>query len=439
MSQTDTRHRHFTRRHFALNMKSEADLIEYVRRFCLGDPDFAKAWIDEPDADRNNWSVTQLREEPRGTFATYDDALLFEQALNSSIKSYILAAFSRDLPKEVTVLSSSFKERKKGRAYIGHTEVALLINSKHVRCIYSDISFDLEGHRLDFAAACENRAINLLLERADTLRDGDSLRKRWNTDMIRLKSVTEGDKVPHTKQDAPPSTIPWNGAFSWFDFLRQDFALTGGLEEHLSKASRLAYGWVTCACGHLCRALPRDDDSMPLDSELQKYGSDFSSVISLLEEAYPTGDAKRLNYLRDRALGTLHEIEARTTLLLARLREEIGPEGPDKDGILRLTEDQFIARYEPEADDHGNVFVPREIKDPEDEKLINAAIDAKCCWTAVEGDNGTPYIEWGNRLVNRLYHIITKRPLENENWIVEIEPDKDFEKLFAEEEHEPEA
>lgn len=112
--------------------------------------------------------------------------------------------------------------------------------------------------------------------------------------------------------------------------------------------------------------------------------------------------------------------------IYAYLDAELGPEFPEN-GMLTLTEDQFCTRYEPEADEEGCVYVQRYWG--EDAKLLEEAVRDNRCWTMVEDDNGDLCIIEGNRFVNRIYHVITEKPLENPEWQVQVplaeEPDFD--------------
>ena len=113
--------------------------------------------------------------------------------------------------------------------------------------------------------------------------------------------------------------------------------------------------------------------------------------------------------------------------LLDHMTEVMGPEFPDDHGFLQLTEEQFDARYKPESHDDGSFYVQREWRGTlNDRPLLEAAVHAKCCWTAVDGDDGQFVITWGNRVVNRLYNIITENPIEDEVWHVETyDPDEE--------------
>ncbi|QMV49820.1 MAG: hypothetical protein [Cryophage ML09] len=66
--------------------------------------------------------------------------------------------------------------------------------------------------------------------------------------------------------------------------------------------SKRANEWVTCACGQLCKALPRDMQGKPEDLKLFSMGLDFSHSI-FAKHWY-------------QALETLNKIESRTSQLL---------------------------------------------------------------------------------------------------------------------------
>jgi len=66
----------------------------------------------------------------------------------------------------------------------------------------------------------------------------------------------------------------------------------------------LASKWPTCACGQLCKKLPRDEDGKPEDTLLSALGHDFVNNISRKEWV--------------KALKTFKKIERRSTLLLKK-------------------------------------------------------------------------------------------------------------------------
>lgn len=106
--------------------------------------------------------------------------------------------------------------------------------------------------------------------------------------------------------------------------------------------------------------------------------------------------------------------------ILRFLDDYIGPEYPDENGLLNLTDDQFINRYIPEQAEDDSFFLQREWSNDEDRRALQAAVDSKRCWTAVNDDNGDYCIVWGNRVVNHLYNIITRKPIEDETWEVQV-------------------
>ena len=64
--------------------------------------------------------------------------------------------------------------------------------------------------------------------------------------------------------------------------------------------------WVTCGCGQLCKALPRNLDGKPKDRKLSTFGIYFANCI----------------YFKNwhKALKILNKIEARTSQLLKEIK-----------------------------------------------------------------------------------------------------------------------
>jgi hypothetical protein len=108
---------------------------------------------------------------------------------------------------------------------------------------------------------------------------------------------------------------------------------------------------------------------------------------------------------------------------------DMGPLTP-VDGLLHLTEDQFNDRYHPELDSQGGLYRQREWSNPEDLSVIKQAIDENRCWTAIEDDAGDWCLVWGNRTVNRLYNVITEKPIEDPDWEVIVLDDFKLERAF---------
>jgi hypothetical protein len=103
---------------------------------------------------------------------------------------------------------------------------------------------------------------------------------------------------------------------------------------------------------------------------------------------------------------------------------DIGP-AEAEDGLLTLTDEQFINRYKPETDEHGNYYRQRDWTDLEDQEAIEKATAENRIWTAGDDDNGNFCISSGWHFVNRLYYIITEIPLENPDWNVQIPSDEE--------------
>lgn len=107
------------------------------------------------------------------------------------------------------------------------------------------------------------------------------------------------------------------------------------------------------------------------------------------------------------------------------LREaDTGPPYP-QDGVLNLTDDQFIARYKPEKNEQGGYYRQRDWTIPEDQVEIEKATAEHRIWTAGDDDDGNFCISSGWHYVNRLFYIITELPLENPDWIVQVPSDDD--------------
>lgn len=104
---------------------------------------------------------------------------------------------------------------------------------------------------------------------------------------------------------------PYHPDFDWFAFLDQDIELIS--RDHLEEANALADNWVTCACGQLCKALPRTAGNAPEDKELDDLGMQFAHAMSEVLET-------QSNTVRDEAVEILKAIEARTTLLLQEMK-----------------------------------------------------------------------------------------------------------------------
>lgn len=107
------------------------------------------------------------------------------------------------------------------------------------------------------------------------------------------------------------------------------------------------------------------------------------------------------------------------TETLSVLIEWLGPEEPI-DGVLTLTDEQFIRRYKPETTPQGGYYRQREWYDHEDAAELKLAVSENRCWSMVDDDDGNLCIDWGNRVVNRIFNIITMRPIENPEWIVQV-------------------
>lgn len=103
--------------------------------------------------------------------------------------------------------------------------------------------------------------------------------------------------------------------FDWAAFLHQ----TSFTQEELNKADELASDWVTCACGNLCDAIPREKEmgdggekleGSPIDRKLSTLGIDFMSAIRGMNEDID---------LRLHAIDLLVKIEKRSSEILTEM------------------------------------------------------------------------------------------------------------------------
>lgn len=94
---------------------------------------------------------------------------------------------------------------------------------------------------------------------------------------------------------------------SWLTFLDHAIADPESVTLDERKAAEdLANQWPTCACGELCKSLPRGTLGEPRDEELYRLGMQF---IYAIDDRY-WESAKRI----------LLQIEARTSQLLKEMR-----------------------------------------------------------------------------------------------------------------------
>lgn len=91
--------------------------------------------------------------------------------------------------------------------------------------------------------------------------------------------------------------------FDWSEFLNKENIT----EEEWTNAYLLSNEWVTCACGNQCDLIPRNDDGIPKDLELNLLGCFFHNHIA----------SRRI----DDAKQTLKAIEKRSAYLIDELNK----------------------------------------------------------------------------------------------------------------------
>lgn len=84
-----------------------------------------------------------------------------------------------------------------------------------------------------------------------------------------------------------------------------------------------------------------------------------------------------------------------------------------------MTEDEFIAQFKPEENEHGGYYRQRNWYDPTDQPAIQLARDENRLWSVVEGDEGEFCISSGFHYVNLLYYIICAVPTYEDITIID--------------------
>lgn len=106
--------------------------------------------------------------------------------------------------------------------------------------------------------------------------------------------------LEHISVDQYYSELP--PGFNWMAVLKDLAAGAKFTDADHRKLRMLAGCWPTCACGQLCRNLPRQGDGTPIDPILTLYGIDFFNFVEDMNWSH--------------ALSSFHNIEERTMKLL---------------------------------------------------------------------------------------------------------------------------
>lgn len=83
----------------------------------------------------------------------------------------------------------------------------------------------------------------------------------------------------------------------------------------------MAGSWPTCACGQLCKDLPRSlGTKAPLDTKLNALGTLFSTALADMHQSCGllNANAKGVAECLRHAIAIFHKIEKRTEVLLSR-------------------------------------------------------------------------------------------------------------------------
>lgn len=91
-------------------------------------------------------------------------------------------------------------------------------------------------------------------------------------------------------------------------------------KKELVNAERLSADWVTCACGNLCKDIPRHKNGIPHDAELKVLGKYFARFICEMYTCH--GDTNLFRYTRIMAIRVLADIEKRSNELIGKIHDK---------------------------------------------------------------------------------------------------------------------
>lgn len=112
------------------------------------------------------------------------------------------------------------------------------------------------------------------------------------------------------------SANPKAKSFNWFHFLEKPSKEIKSKD--MGIATTKACSWITCACGQLCKALPRNEEGEPKDSKLYNLGIKFYNEIDSAELAHDNSEFKKADQYLKKAKKVLEKIEKRTIKLLTK-------------------------------------------------------------------------------------------------------------------------
>jgi hypothetical protein len=96
--------------------------------------------------------------------------------------------------------------------------------------------------------------------------------------------------------------VDFGPKFDWYDVLDRLIAGEKPSEAERVTIQQRAGPWTTCACGQMCKIIPRDSSKSPIDEQLRTLGGAFAQQMS----AGHYHDARK----------TLDKIEKRTAKIL---------------------------------------------------------------------------------------------------------------------------
>lgn len=74
--------------------------------------------------------------------------------------------------------------------------------------------------------------------------------------------------------------VDFGPKFDWYDVLDRLIAGEKPTESDRAAIQQRAGPWTTCACGQMCKLIPRDSAKTPLDQTLKNLGGSFAQLMA---------------------------------------------------------------------------------------------------------------------------------------------------------------
>jgi len=133
--------------------------------------------------------------------------------------------------------------------------------------------------------------------------------------------------VKGAQEERKMSEYDPNYTYNWPQIIK-DLEHNRYTRKQCVEVEEAANNWVTCACGTLCEALPRDLGSgTPKDAELENLGLLFAEIIHDLcsrscLHTEGVGSKREVGEAAERARSCLRDIELRSAVLLEEMEEK---------------------------------------------------------------------------------------------------------------------